>query len=105
MSTPKAAEGPDKVLTKPILTLSAAQAGVAAKAAKTEAVNKLLITGKRMNDSWQNCQKKKKSPKGERSQFCAEIHPLINGGLPFSKAHHAERQSHRQGQAISLRSP
>jgi hypothetical protein len=59
MSTPKAAEGPDKVLTKPILTLSAAQAGAPAKAAKTEAVNKLLITGKRMNDSWQNYQKRK----------------------------------------------
>ena len=57
MSTPKAAEGPDRVLTKPILTLSDAQAGAQAKAAKVETVNRLLITGKRMNDSWQNRQK------------------------------------------------
>jgi hypothetical protein len=59
MSTPKAAEGPERVLTKPILTLSCAKAGAQAKATKVETVNKLLITGKRINDSWQNHQKGK----------------------------------------------
>jgi hypothetical protein len=59
MSTPKAADGPERVLTKPILTLSDAKAGAKAKAAKVETVNRLLITGKRMNDSWQNRQKEK----------------------------------------------
>jgi PHD/YefM family antitoxin component YafN of YafNO toxin-antitoxin module len=62
MSTPKAAEGPERVLTKPILTLSCAKAGAQAKATKVETVNKLLITGKRSDavlvavEDWQAIQ-------------------------------------------------
>jgi hypothetical protein len=39
--------------------MSDAKAGAQAKAAKVETVNRLLITGKRMNNSWQNRQKRK----------------------------------------------
>jgi hypothetical protein len=83
MSTPKAAEGPERVLTKPILTLSCARAGAQAKAAKMETVNRLLITGKRMNDSWQNHQKRKKPSQRRQVPFCAKNQPAMNEGLPF----------------------
>ena len=73
MSTPKAAEGPERVLTKPILTLSCARAGAQAKAVKVETVNKLLITGKRINDSWQNHQKSKSHLKEGKHHFVLKI--------------------------------